>query len=94
MGLLNNEAASGQAAGWATALWVWCYCIVWWWIQDFCKVMVYKLCRQYSLFGAQPLESTRTRGDGYIYEPLTDVSVNQNDSKIDSPSGRRLCAAV
>jgi hypothetical protein len=31
-------------------LWVWIYCIVWWWIQDLCKVVFYKFMHKVNLF--------------------------------------------
>lgn len=31
-------------------LWVWIYCIVWWVIQDTCKVAVYWVMRRYNIF--------------------------------------------
>ena len=30
------------------ALWIWLYCIVWWFIQDFCKVVFIKLSKQFN----------------------------------------------
>eukprot|EP00122_Pirum_gemmata_P000938 Pgem_evm1s841 len=35
------------------ALWVWLYCIVWWFIQDTCKVITYKLLFYFDVFGAR-----------------------------------------
>ncbi|GBF93619.1 H+-transporting ATPase [Raphidocelis subcapitata] len=31
-------------------LWVWIYCVVWWWIQDLCKVAFYWLMRKTNMF--------------------------------------------
>jgi hypothetical protein len=31
-------------------LWVWLYCIVWWFIQDACKVLTYKIVEMFNLF--------------------------------------------
>eukprot|EP01046_Picozoa_sp_COSAG06_P100708 COSAG06_NODE_46833_length_344_cov_0.477551_2_plen_45_part_01 len=40
---LAMEDNVGHGAG-LTALWVWCYCIIWWWVQDGCKVLTYSVC--------------------------------------------------
>jgi H+-transporting ATPase len=31
-------------------LWVWIYCVVWWWIQDVCKVGAYWLMHRFNIF--------------------------------------------
>jgi hypothetical protein len=33
-------------------LWIWLYCIVCWFIQDACKVLTYRICYRYNLFGS------------------------------------------
>ena len=33
------------------ALYVWIYCIFWWFIQDVCKILAFKLIKRYNLFG-------------------------------------------
>ena len=33
------------------ALWIWIYCIVWWFIQDAAKVFVTKFMYKYNIFG-------------------------------------------
>ena len=33
------------------ALWVWFYCIFWWFIQDFAKVVLYSFMHEYNIFG-------------------------------------------
>jgi H+-transporting ATPase len=35
----------------ALALYIWLYCIVWWWVQDACKVFAYYLMAKYNWFG-------------------------------------------
>jgi H+-transporting ATPase len=35
---------------------VWVYCIFWWFIQDFCKVVAYKFMRTYNVFGINDRE--------------------------------------
>ena len=44
MGLANREPKS-------LAVWVWMYCIVWWFVQDFCKVAIYAIMEKYNIFG-------------------------------------------
>ena len=31
--------------------WVWFYCILWWFVQDLCKVVSWKLMKKYDWFG-------------------------------------------
>jgi H+-transporting ATPase len=33
------------------AFWVWFYCILWWFVQDICKVVSWKLMKKYNWFG-------------------------------------------
>jgi hypothetical protein len=30
---------------------IWAYCIVWWIVQDYCKVMTYRWLEHYNIFG-------------------------------------------
>lgn len=48
-GLLVEGLGLGEYRLWP--LWVWIYCIIWWFIQDFCKVMMIKLIVKYDIFG-------------------------------------------
>ncbi len=41
----------GYGKPYALAVYVWIYCIVWWFIQDFFKVIAYKLMERYNWFG-------------------------------------------
>jgi len=41
----------GRRAPFALPLYIWFYCIFWWQIQDFCKVILYKLMIKYNWFG-------------------------------------------
>jgi H+-transporting ATPase len=40
----------GRRKPYAFAFYIWVYCIVWWWIQDFCKVLTFYLIKRYNLF--------------------------------------------
>ena len=40
-----------RRAPYQLAVYIWLYCIVWWFIQDFCKIFAYKLLKRYNLFG-------------------------------------------
>ena len=33
------------------ALFVWIYCLLWWFVQDFCKVLLYKFMERHNIFG-------------------------------------------
>jgi H+-transporting ATPase len=35
----------------ALAFYIWVYCIVWWWIQDITKVVVYRIMLKFNIFG-------------------------------------------
>ena len=57
-GLLSTPAATTattpdiQSQSNALApLFVWLYCIAWWWVQDGCKVLTYHICYQRNVFG-------------------------------------------
>ena len=41
----------GRRKPYAFALYIWIYCIVWWWIQDVCKVLWIQLMVSYNMFG-------------------------------------------
>ena len=43
-------------------LWVWIYCIVWWWIQDACKVAAFWVLRKYNLFNFNSASLVNVRG--------------------------------
>jgi H+-transporting ATPase len=33
------------------ALYIWLYCIIWWFVQDICKIFAFKFLKRYNLFG-------------------------------------------
>lgn len=41
----------GRAKPYALAVYIWIYCIIWWFIQDFCKVIVFKYMKDKNIFG-------------------------------------------
>jgi len=41
----------GRRQPYGLAAMIWLYCIVWWFIQDFCKVMTYRVIKKYNIFG-------------------------------------------
>jgi len=43
-------------------LWVWIYCIVWWWIQDVCKVGTYWLMKRFNVFDINSASLVNVRG--------------------------------
>jgi H+-transporting ATPase len=54
-GILTEGLALRQP--YALALYIWLYCIVWWWVQDACKVFAYHLMHKHNWFGVN---------DGYM----------------------------
>jgi len=60
-------------------LFVWFYCIVWWWIQDIFKVGTYKLMEHFDLFSFRTLAQAQVNVDwaskdepGYVASPTAD----------------------
>ena len=43
------------------ALWVWIYCVVWWWIQDACKVGFYWCLHRFNLFNVNTAQLVNVR---------------------------------
>jgi H+-transporting ATPase len=41
----------GLAKPYLLTLYIWIYCIVWWWIQDVCKVLTFRVMMKYNVFG-------------------------------------------
>jgi H+-transporting ATPase len=52
-GTVDGQFVSGLARHQpkAMALYVWLYCIFWWFVQDGCKVLLYKWMGHYNIFG-------------------------------------------
>ena len=43
-------------------LWVWIYCVIWWWVQDACKVAFYKLMHATNMFQINTAKLVNMRG--------------------------------
>jgi len=41
----------GRRKPYTLALYIWLYCIVWWFIQDACKVLAFYILKKYNIFG-------------------------------------------
>ena len=41
----------GRRKPYTLALYIWLYCIVWWFIQDACKVFAFFILKKYNIFG-------------------------------------------
>jgi len=41
----------GRRKPYTLALYIWLYCIVWWFIQDACKVFAFYILKKYNIFG-------------------------------------------
>jgi hypothetical protein len=54
------QALDGEYTLWA--LWVWIYCIVWWLIQDTCKVAAYWVMNKFNLFQIKTAKLVNMRG--------------------------------
>ena len=66
-------------------IWVWLYCIVWWFIQDAFKVVTYKLVEKYNIFDANTgavvnVRATRTFDDKK--HPLARMSAGMVETKL------------
>lgn len=58
----------------AMALYVWLYCIFWWFIQDFFKVFTYWILERYNLFG---INDTLKIGKGYTSDRTSNNSYDE-----------------
>ena len=78
-GTVDGQAVIGladaQASPKAMALYVWLYCIAWWFIQDVCKVLCYKWLHKYNIFGI----NNSTSGSNF--------KTNNHGSSMDSGNG-------
>jgi H+-transporting ATPase len=57
---------------------VWIYCIIWWFIQDACKVGAYALMRKYNWFGINDVDGMSESSDSYAPLPSTDKLPDQS----------------
>jgi H+-transporting ATPase len=66
-------------------LWVWIYCIIWWWIQDACKVGCYWVLHKYNIFSINTDKIVNVRAARNIHDPkvpLARVSVGMVENKL------------
>ena len=61
-------------------LWVWLYCIVWWFVQDLAKVLTYKVLDRYDLF------EYRTIAEGKWEPPAMSIQEDVSAPLIKKPS--------
>jgi H+-transporting ATPase len=73
---------------------VWIYCIVWWFIQDACKVVTYMILRKYNVFQINTSQMVNVRGAQTFQEnPLA----RQSAGSVEVGAGAcplAICAAV
>ena len=87
-------------------LWVWIYCIVWWWIQDGLKVAGYWAMHRWNLFNINTDKITNVRGANSpsdAHHPLARHSVGLVEGKllqakvenaIQKVGGREACVCI
>eukprot|EP00882_Tetradesmus_deserticola_P030967 GHRQ01034997.1.p1 GENE.GHRQ01034997.1~~GHRQ01034997.1.p1 ORF type:complete len:207 (+),score=58.11 GHRQ01034997.1:73-621(+) len=75
------QALDGEYTLWA--LWVWIYCIVWWLIQDICKVLVFRVMQRFNLFQINTAKLVNMRGaHKFSDKPLARASAGLVESKL------------
>lgn len=64
-------------------LWVWIYCLVWWVIQDACKVVTYIILRKFNIFHINTSTMVNVRGAATFNEnPLARQSAGSVEGKL------------
>jgi len=65
------------------ALWVWIYCLIWWFIQDACKVVCYAVLRKYDIFQINSANLVNVRGaQTFNANPLARHSAGAVEGKL------------
>ncbi len=54
----------GRATPKTLAIFVWLYCIAWWFVQDVAKVLAYYYMKKYNVFGINDTSLVHTRSHG------------------------------
>jgi H+-transporting ATPase len=84
-GVIDGIEVRGLVKGSYTLwpLWVWIYCVVWWFIQDACKVLTYMLLRKFNVFHINTTQMVNVRGAATFNEnPLARQSAGAVESKL------------
>ncbi|KAG2442954.1 hypothetical protein HXX76_003029 [Chlamydomonas incerta] len=86
-GTLDKQEVEGLAYGSYTLmpLWIWLYCIFWWFVQDLLKVLAYKLMRRYNVFDINTHQLVNMReaaSPAEPHRPLAAASVGLTETKL------------
>ncbi|GLC35934.1 hypothetical protein PLESTB_000520900 [Pleodorina starrii] len=84
-GKTDNTPTEGLAYGEYTLmpLWIWIYCLVWWWIQDFMKVGAYWLMHKFNMFDINSaLVVNKRDATSVAHDPLARHSVGLVEGKL------------
>lgn len=74
---------------------MWIYCIVWWFIQDACKVVTYWVLRKYNLFHINTSTMVNVRGAQTFQEnPLARQSAGSVEVRAAAAACRSASAAA
>lgn len=84
-GIIDGQHVRGLVLGeyklWP--LWIWIYCIVWWFIQDAAKVVTYIILRKYNVFQINTAKYVNVRGAQTFNEnPLARQSAGAVEGKL------------
>lgn len=72
-------------------LWVWIYCIIWWFIQDAAKVVTYIILRRFNIFQINTSKMVNVRGAATFNEnPLARQSAGAVEVRRHARSGRHV----
>ena len=91
---VTGLAIGGTYSKWP--LWVWIYCIIWWFIQDLAKVATYKILSKYDIFRYRTLASVmafnqfQDGGGDLAAAPQTSISISSVDFADDHHTMKKL----
>ena len=77
----------GRHKPYLLALYIWIYCIVWWFIQDACKVFTYYIIKKYDLFGHNETGMLILPGSALRY--IAEHKDRDMDLDVDGDSGNK-----
>jgi hypothetical protein len=73
----------GRATPKTLAIFVWLYCIAWWFVQDVAKVLIYKILEKYNIFGINnTLMIPTAKDDEEIRKQLIDEERGSVERKV------------
>jgi H+-transporting ATPase len=76
-------------------LWTWIYCIIWWFIQDACKLLAYIVMRKFNLFHINTTQMVNVRGAATFNDnPLARQSAGAVEGKLAEMKAEKALESV